>query len=88
MTTMDVTLRMFLSLAGGALLGAALGLGIGLAWVNLVETSGVQGYTSMLVFFGFAPIGSLIGCVAGGCTVGIRLLRHQQAPDSMSERPQ
>lgn len=82
---MDVTFRIFCSLTCGAIAGAVLGLGLGLAWVNLVQTANFEGYTSMLVMFGFMPIGALIGSVVGGCSIGMHLIKHQRLPDANHE---
>jgi hypothetical protein len=58
----------------GGLIGAALGVGVGLTWTNLVHTSCFEGYCGMLVFFAFMPIGAIFGAIAGAvalaCLVG------------------
>ena len=50
---MKVALLAFLGLFLGALGGAALGIGAGLAWVELFKTTSFEGYSGMLVFFTF-----------------------------------
>jgi hypothetical protein len=50
----------------GALLGAAIGVGLGLAWTTLFKTTEFEGYSGMLVFFSFMPVGALLGGIAGG----------------------
>jgi hypothetical protein len=49
----------------GALIGAAVGVGAGLLWINLMQTSCFEGYCGMLVFLTFMPIGALLGGFAG-----------------------
>ena len=49
----------------GALVGAALGVGVGLLWTYLFHTSCFEGYCGMLVFFSFMPIGAILGAIAG-----------------------
>ena len=57
----------------GAVLGAAIGVGAGLTWVKLTKTSSFEGYSGMLVFFTFMPVGAILGAVLGAATV---LLLH------------
>ena len=45
--------------------GAALGIGAGLAWVEIFKTPNFEGYSAMLVCFTFMPLGSAIGAVGG-----------------------
>ena len=52
---MKIALLVLLGLVLGALGGAALGIGAGLAWVEFFQTSNFEGYSGMLVFFGFMP---------------------------------
>jgi len=62
---MKVALLAFLGLFLGALGGAALGIGAGLAWVELFKTTSFEGYSGMLVFFTFMPAGAVIGGIGG-----------------------
>ena len=48
---MKIALLALLGLALGALGGAALGIGAGLAWVEIFKTPNFEGYSAMLVFF-------------------------------------
>ncbi len=50
---------------GGLLLGAAIGVLAGLAWVSIFKTSDFESYSAMLVFFGFTPGGAIIGGFIG-----------------------
>lgn len=58
---MKIALLVLLGLLLGALGGAALGIGAGLAWVEFFKTSNFEGYSGMLVFFTFMPLGAAIG---------------------------
>ena len=62
---MKIALLALLGLALGALGGAALGIGAGLAWVEIFKTTSFEGYSGMLVFFTFMPIGIIVGAVLG-----------------------
>jgi len=46
-------------------LGAALGVGIGLAYTKLFNISDFEGYSGMLVFYTFLPIGAIVGGLGG-----------------------
>ena len=50
---MKIALLALLGLALGVLGGAALGIGAGLAWVQIFKTTSFEGYSGMLVFFTF-----------------------------------
>jgi hypothetical protein len=60
-----VALLAFVGLFLGAIAGAVIGLGVGLAWTKVFETSGFEGYSGMLVFSTFMPIGALLGALGG-----------------------
>lgn len=49
----------------GAIVGAILAVGIGLAWTSLANTSCFEGYCGYVVFTTFAPIGALVGAISG-----------------------
>ncbi|MEH2475413.1 ABC-type antimicrobial peptide transport system permease subunit [Nitrobacteraceae bacterium AZCC 2161] len=68
---MKIALLAVLGLVLGLLGGAALGIGAGIAWVELFKTSNFEGYSGMLVFFTFMPIGALLGGVAGAVLFGV-----------------
>ncbi len=55
----------------GAIVGAAVGVGLGFIWINVFHTSGFEGYSGMLVFFTFMPIGALVGALVGGVGLGL-----------------
>jgi hypothetical protein len=62
----------------GALGGAALGVGAGLAWVEIFKTSNFEGYSGMLVFFGFMPGGAILGGLAGAIAFGMLAMRDAE----------
>lgn len=61
----------------GLVLGAAVGILAGIAWINIVPTSDFEGHSAMLVFFTFAPAGSLLGGLAGAIGAGFLALRSR-----------
>jgi hypothetical protein len=75
---MKIALLALLGLALGALGGAALGIGAGLAWVEIFKTASFEGYSGMLVFFTFMPLGAGIGGVAGALLFGIIAIRDSE----------
>ncbi|WP_398476854.1 hypothetical protein [Tardiphaga sp.] len=72
---MKVVLLILLGLVLGLLGGGALGIGAGVAWVEFFKTTNFEGYSAMLVFFTFMPIGALLGAVAGAILFGIAASR-------------
>ena len=72
---MKIALLVLLGLMLGALGGAALGVGAGLAWVEIFKTSGFEGYSGMLVFFTFMPLGAAIGGLGGALLLGVIAIR-------------
>jgi len=75
---MKILLLAILGLLMGALGGATLGLGAGLAWVEIFKTSRFEGYSGMLVFFTFLPFGALIGGLGGAILFGVTAARDSQ----------
>jgi hypothetical protein len=62
----------------GAIGGAALGIGAGLAWVEVFKTTDFEGYSGMLVFFGFMPGGAMVGAIAGALLFAMMALRDNE----------
>ncbi len=58
----------------GALGGAALGIGAGLAWVEIAQTTSFEGYSGMLVFFIHAA-GAAIGGIGGAALFALLAMR-------------
>jgi hypothetical protein len=75
---MKIALLVLLGLLLGALGGAALGIGAGLAWVELFKTPSFEGYSAMLVFFTFMPLGAAIGGVGGALLFGVIAIRDAE----------
>ena len=75
---MKIALLALLGLALGALGGAALGIGAGLAWVEIFKTTSFEGYSGMLVFFTFMPLGAAIGGIAGALLFGVIAIRDAE----------
>lgn len=68
---MKIALLALLGLALGALGGAALGIGAGLAWLEIFKTMSFEGYSGVPVFFTFMPLGAAIGGIGGALLFGI-----------------
>ena len=75
---MKIALLALLGLALGALGGATLGIGAGLAWVQIFKTTSLEGYSGMLVFFTFMPLGSALGGISGALLFGVMAARDNQ----------
>ncbi len=68
---MKIALLVLLGLILGALGGGALGVGAGIAWVEFFKTTGFEGYSGMLVFFTFMPVGAALGALGGAILFGV-----------------
>ena len=75
---MKIVLFALLGLALGAFGGAALGIGAGLAWVEIFKTTSFEGYSGMLVFFTFMPAGAIIGALGGALLFGSLAFRDNK----------
>ena len=75
---MKIALLVLLGLVLGALGGAALGIGAGLAWIEIFKTSDFEGYSGMLVFFTFMPLGAVIGGLGGALLFGVMAIRDAE----------
>jgi hypothetical protein len=56
--------------AFGAIAGGLIGVGLGMIWTGVFQTSCVGGTCGMLVFFTFMPIGIFIGGLIGALALG------------------
>ncbi|MDB5610046.1 MAG: hypothetical protein JWP25_6946 [Bradyrhizobium sp.] len=72
---MKIALLVLLGLVLG---GAALGIGAGLAWIEIFKTSNFEGYSGMLVFFAFMPLGAVIGGLGGALLFGVIAIRDAE----------
>jgi hypothetical protein len=77
-TAMKIALLALLGLVLGGLGGAALGIGAGLAWVEYFKTTSFEGYSGMLVFFTFMPLGAGIGALGGALLFGLIAMRDAE----------
>ena len=75
---MKIALLVLLGLVLGALGGAALGVGAGLAWIEIFNTTSFEGYSGMLVFFTFMPLGAMIGGLGGALLFGVIAIRDAE----------
>lgn len=75
---MKIALLALLGLVLGALGGGALGIGAGLAWVEVFKSSDFESYSGMLVFFTFMPLGAMIGGLAGALFFAVMALRDTE----------
>jgi hypothetical protein len=76
--SMKIALLVLLGLVLGGLGGAALGIGAGLIWVEVFQTTGFEGYSGMLVFFTFMPLGAAIGGLGGALLFGVIAIRDAE----------
>ncbi len=60
-----------LGLILGAIAGGAIGVGLGFAWTAFFHTTSFEGYSGMLIFFTFMPIGAIVGGMLGGAGLGV-----------------
>jgi hypothetical protein len=72
---MKIALLAMLGFLLGLIGGAALGIGAGMAWIEIFKTSSFEGYSGMLVFYTFMPVGALIGGFSGALFLGIMAAR-------------
>ncbi len=77
---MRIALLSLLGLILGALGGAALGVGTGLALVEIFKVSSFEGGSGMLVFFTCMPIGAALGAIAGAVLFGVMAFRDTDIP--------
>ena len=75
---MRIALLALLGLVLGTLGGAALGVGAGIAWVEIFNTSNFEGYSGMLVFFTFMPVGAIVGGLGGALLFGVIAVRDAE----------
>ena len=81
---MKIALFALLGLVLGTVAGAALGIGAGLAWVEIFKTTSFEGYSGMLVFFTFMPLGAIMSGL--GCAVLFGLMAARD--EAIAIRPE
>jgi hypothetical protein len=77
-SSMKIALLALLGLVLGTLGGAALGIGLGLAWIEIFKTTDFEGYSGMLVFFSFMPAGAMIGGLGCAFIFGLLAFRDNE----------
>lgn len=60
-----------IGLVFGAMFGAAIGVGLGFAYTKIFHVSDFEGYSGMLVFFTFMPLGAIVGGIGGAVCLGL-----------------
>ena len=63
----------------GAIVGGVIGVALGFAWINVFHTSDFEGYSGMLVFYSFMPIGIIAGGLIGAIGLGVLASRSETA---------
>jgi hypothetical protein len=72
---MKIVMVGFVGLFLGAIFGGVIGVGLGLIWTNVFHTSSFEGYSGMLVFYTFMPIGIIAGALTGAVGLGVLVSR-------------
>jgi hypothetical protein len=72
---MKIALLALLGLVLGVLGGAALGIGAGLAWIEIFKSTSLEGDSGMLVFFTLMPLGAVVGGLGGALAFGAMAIR-------------
>jgi hypothetical protein len=75
---MKIALLALLGLVLGVFGGAAIGIGAGLAWIEIFKTTSLEGDSGMLVFFTFMPLGAVIGGLGGALAFGVMAIRDAE----------
>jgi hypothetical protein len=65
----------------GAILGAMVGVGLGFAYTKIFNVSDFEGYSGMLIFFTFMPLGAIAGGIGGAILLGIVGARSSTSED-------
>jgi hypothetical protein len=68
----------------GAIVGGVFGIALGFAWINIFQTSDFEGYSGMLVFFTFMPIGAILGGILGAAGLATIAMKVEPAPPPAS----
>jgi hypothetical protein len=64
----------------GAIGGGVIGVICGVVWTQVFQTSSFEGYSAMLVFFTFMPIGVVVGGAVGAAGLAYVASRDAAAP--------
>jgi hypothetical protein len=63
----------------GAIVGGIIGVVLGFVWTSVFHISDFEGYSGMLVFFTFMPIGIIIGGILGAAGLAMAASRGEPA---------
>lgn len=74
-----------LGLIFGAIAGGVIGVVLGFVWTDVFHTSSFEGYSGMLVFYSFMPIGIILGGLAGAIGLGALAARSDTIPPREAE---
>jgi hypothetical protein len=72
----------------GAIVGGVFGIVLGFVWINVFQTSDFEGYSGMLVFFTFMPIGAILGGILGAAGLAAIAMKVEPAPPPASPETQ
>jgi hypothetical protein len=67
---MKVVMVGLVGLILGTIMGGLIGVALGFVWISVFQTSSFEGYSGMLVFYSFMPIGMILGAVIGAGSLG------------------
>jgi hypothetical protein len=76
---MKVVMLALVGLFLGAIVGGVIGVGLGLIWTAVFHTTSFEGYSGMLVFLTFMPIGIIGGALIGAVGLGYVASRDSTA---------
>jgi hypothetical protein len=77
---MKVVLVGLVGLFLGAIVGGIAGVVCGLIWTDVFQTTSFEGYSGMLVFYSFMPIGIILGALVGAIGLGALAARGSAEP--------
>jgi hypothetical protein len=69
----------------GPIAGGVVGVIAGLIWTKVFQTSDFEGYSGMLVFFTFMPIGILAGGAIGAAGLAYVAARDSATPPTSAD---
>jgi hypothetical protein len=76
---MKIALLALLGAILGALGGGAIGIVVGIGWIEIFKNTNSE---AMLVFFTFMPIGAILGAAGGAILFGVMAARDVEIPIS------
>ena len=67
---MKIALLAIVGLFLGGIVGGVAGVALGFIYTTVAHTTSFEGYSGMLVFFTFMPIGIILGALIGAVGLG------------------